>query len=325
LLALTHPNADPDALASAVGFKELCEKLWEGEGEVTLVFPQGVSRVSKRVMEKFGLNISYCEAPEIPADYIAMLDTSNLSELRIGTELRETILKDPKRLIVIDHHYPTEPNILANAFIALVDQGAYSTSLLIYKLFKTARELPSPLTASLLLAGIIYDTRRFVYSSEEVLRAAADILALGVNYGNVLEALRVEPEPSERIAKLKGLKRAKVYRVGTWLIATSKIGAFEASLARTLLEVGADVALVASEREEGVRLVARSTTKFFSSTKFSLGSHLIASLSKHIECSGGGHDTSAGMICKGDVEDLLYKAVKAIAGYLSDDIQELAD
>ncbi|OYT61577.1 MAG: hypothetical protein B6U69_03300 [Thermofilum sp. ex4484_15] len=323
LTIITHPNADPDALASTLGFKVLCEELWGGLGEILLVFPQGISKVSKRVIERLGVKLDYEEEiKEIP-DYVAMLDTSNLNEIRIGSELRKAVLKNPNKLIVIDHHHPSENHIISKALISLIIPEAYSTSFLVYSLLREASVKLSPQLASLLLAGILYDTRRFMYSSAEVFRAVADMLSEGVDYPKVVDSLKVQVDLSEKIAKLKGLMRMRVFKVGEWLIATSRIGAFEASLARAMIDAGADVALVASEREGTIRLIARSTKEFFSLTGFSLGKSLPSYLKGYFECDGGGHDTSAGMLCKADIEEVLTKAVEVLANYLKEEVREL--
>jgi hypothetical protein len=114
---------------------------------------------------------------------------------------------------------------------------------------------------------------------------------------------------SERLARLKAVGRAKIHRIGEWVVAMSEISAFQASAARALLDVGADVAIVGGVKDGELRISLRSTQVFFEKTGLHLGRDIAAAIGSEIEGAGGGHGMSAGVNGKGDLEACLGKSL----------------
>ena len=108
---------------------------------------------------------------------------------------------------------------------------------------------------------------------------------------------------SRRISRMKGAQRLKFERIGDWIIAISEIGAFEAAVCHALLNIGADVAIVGSQKDDDFRVTGRATKPAVNA-----GIHLgdiMNSMSVEIGGEGGGHDGAAGFSGQGDVEAML--------------------
>ncbi|MFW9932966.1 MAG: DHH family phosphoesterase, partial [Candidatus Thorarchaeota archaeon] len=103
------------------------------------------------------------------------------------------------------------------------------------------------------------------------------------------------PDRSERIARLKAASRLLVHTIGDWVIVTAKIGAYEASACRGLIDLGADVAIVGGKpAKDVVRISARSTNEFYQETGINLGTDIMEPLGELIDGKGGGHPNAAG-------------------------------
>ena len=123
---------------------------------------------------------------------------------------------------------------------------------------------------------------------------------------DILELLALPSDVSESIAKLRAAKRLKLYRIKDYILVTSKISSFEASAAKSLVRIGADLAVVAAERDDGVRISLRSNTKFARDTNIDLGKDLVPDVARIIDGSGSGHFSAAG--ANGKSKEKLEKA-----------------
>ncbi len=168
-----------------------------------------------------------------------------------------------------------------------------------------------------LLAGIIYDSRRFLIFPETSIGAAARLVRLGSNPSKVLQLLTSEQDPSERIAKLKGATRLRLFRssglLGDWIVALTSVGSYEASVARAMTDLGADVAIVISANGKSVRVSARSTDAVFKKTDLNLARDLMKKLAESFPGQGGGHPTAASVNLKGDPGEIESRALSLIS------------
>jgi hypothetical protein len=90
--------------------------------------------------------------------------------------------------------------------------------------------------------------------------------------------------------------------VKEWLIASSHVNSYQASVARGLIGLGAHVAIVAGQRGKKINLSMRSSNDFYDKTRIHLGRDIAQSLGRHIQGTGGGHSSSAGANGTGNVE-----------------------
>ena len=310
-LIIGHQNADPDAVCSMIAFARLYKKI-NPEG-VPQLAADDTSRLSNQVLRTFEPNLEITKTPEQEYDLLVLLDTN--SRFQLGLSLQH-IPDNPGKTIVIDHH-ERNPEIDQIAEHQIVNDEKSSTCEIMVQVYS---DLGVPIdadTANLLLTGMIFDTRRFFYADSDTLSAAIKLIEAGADYEKCVRSLLIKPARSERIARLKAAGRTKVHLVGDWVVAVSKINAFEASACRGLIELGADVAIVGgSPSNNVVRFSSRSTRDFFEKTGISLGSDIMEPIGQLIEGEGGGHANAAGANGKKNLEKAMGRSVELIRGLI---------
>ena len=308
-LILGHQNADPDAVCSMIAFARLYKK-FNPDGTPQLV-ADDVSRLSNQVLQIFAPEMKVSRTPESDHDLLILLDTN--SRFQLGDALQH-IPENPSKTIVIDHH-EKNPEIDLIADHQILHEDKSSTCEIMVNIYSDLGVQIDATTANLLLTGMIFDTRRFFYADLETLSTAIKLIEAGADYEKCVRSLLIKPDRSERIARLKAAARVKVHLIDDWIVATSKINAFEASACRGLIEMGADVAIVGgSPTKDVVRFSSRSTREFFEKTGVSLGSDVMEQIGQLIEGEGGGHANAAGANGKKNLEKALVHSVELIRG-----------
>jgi len=312
IVILCHHNADPDAVCSAIALSELLKAV-RPELIVECCSPEGVSRLSKRLLEHFDFHFSE-EVDVYKADVIFMVDTNNTEQLE---ELKEAVEKRAREvpLVVIDHHM-RHPSTERLATIYIVDDQASSTCELIPCLYE---ELGVPLSrrvAEALFLGIAYDTRHLLLAGAKAFLTIAKLVEAGARPKELIPLLSMEMDYSERVARLKACTRARLFKFGDWLVAVSHVSAFQASAARALISLGAHLAIVAGEREGRLRVSMRATSDFASKTGVHLGRDLARPLGELIRGMGGGHALSAGANGDGEPEEAIEGCLRLLSKLL---------
>ncbi len=320
IIITSHKNADPDAVSSAIVLSRFIQTITHRKAYI--IFPEGVNEVSKKIIKELGL-ANYVHNPCFLLKTILshsdplyiIVDTSNSEQLGI---LKNHVINS--RYILIDHHRPGD--LVDWASISFINPCIRSTSELVYNIIHKYYTFEA-LDAILLLTGILYDTRRFLLASPSTLWVAGDLLRIeGVDYGFVLNLLRVEMDISERIARLKAAQRLNFKRIGKYIIAYTHVGAFESSVARSIIDLGADIAIVASSNKE-VRIVARAKQSFYEELGISLGRDIMPKIGEYLKGSGGGHDTAAVASGTGDIGIALEYTVSLITRMIKEKIKDM--
>lgn len=295
ILVVAHVNADPDAVATVLIVKRILEK----QGlRVRTCFPEGPSKLSKELLGK--LEITYENNCSCGAHYVVVCDTSNEVMLSNVAEcLREA------EVIVVDHHEPG--NLLQRAVIALVDPKEPAATTIAVELAQLAGVDIGAKLATLALGGILYDTRRFVIATPRTLRSAAWLLESGGRYEVALPYPEEMLDYSERVARLKAAQRALFIDICGFIAAATEVTAYEASTARALVMLGADVAIVLGGKEE-LRVSARASDRIL---KAGLD---IAAVARKVASifggEGGGHKGAGGVkVRRGASSNALLRAV----------------
>lgn len=281
-----HQNGDPDAVGSAVALYEILKKKYGCR--VKILF-DSISKISSILLEEVNMQLEYLSDFRDQFEYIILVDTNNPAQL--GNVLVNEDFN--KKAFLIDHHIP-HSEIESFSLSHLIKPDYTSTSEII---FETAEKLKVKLSQNakfLLLAGIIYDSRRFLIAGERTLWAAHKLRGRGVDYNRVLSILNPPKDRSERIARLKSVKRMELYEIGDWLLSVSKVGSFEASACRALIDVGADIAIVVNADEGQVRISSRASKEFTNQTGINLAKDLMEPIGPIIKGQGGGHISAAG-------------------------------
>lgn len=306
VLLLCHHNADPDSICSAYALRELAEFL-DPKAKAEIVLTGGASILSKRIMEALRIETAE-EASAAEADALVVLDAATLQQLE---QWGEEIASADTHKVFIDHHAP-HPETREIATLYLVDEEATSTCEIVYKLYRHYGVTPSASVARALLVGIAYDSKRFTIGTAEMFRAIHELLEIDGAIEEVVALLVSEMDRSERIARLKAGQRIRIHNIGSWTVATSHVRSFQASVARALLGLGADVAVVVGSDKGILKASLRSTDRFHRSTSIHLGRDIAMPLGEEFGGAGSGHSTSAGVNSEGRRQTMLRRAVELI-------------
>jgi phosphoesterase RecJ-like protein len=311
ILLLCHHNADPDAICSAYAFSSLLKRL-KPNLEVEMGAAQGISRLSKHLLKSLPIEISM--QPNVErAEVIILLDTNTIQQLN---NLAEKVKNSKAPIIVIDHH-ATHPETQKIAKACITNEEASSTCEIIYGFFKEMGVKVNTSEAKALFLGIAFDTRHFVLANSSTLKSIAELVDAGVNAREALSMLALPMDFSERVARLKACRRAKLFKIGEWIIAFSHVSAYQASAARAIIDLGAHVAVVAGQKNESIEISLRCTNEFVEKTHIHLGRDIAKPLGEQLNGMGGGHATAAGVNGVGDVEMGLKKCLRLLKERLS--------
>jgi phosphoesterase RecJ-like protein len=242
-----------------------------------------------------------------------LLDTNTVQQLG---ELAESVTNSSAPIIVIDHHAP-HPETLQKAKLSITNEKASSTCEVVYELFKQANAKPDVNEAKALFLGIAFDTRHFVLANSSTLKTISELCDLGVNPQETLSLLSLPMDFSERNARIKACRRAKLVKINDWIIAFSHVSAYQASAARALVDLGAHASAVAGKRDDGVEVSFRCTREFNKETGIHLGRDIAKPLGESLKGMGGGHAAAAGANGVGTVETGLKRCMQLFKEHLS--------
>jgi len=303
---LSHQNADPDALCSGYALALLLKTI-NRKTQAHLVAPEGVNKVTRQVLDHIRMKLR--QPTNLEAyDLIFTVDTNTLSQLG---EYQEHLKKYKGPIITIDHHSP-DPTTLRISTYSFSNERATSTAQIVYSFYENLR-IPMRRSAALaLFLGIAYDTRHFMLATSEVFGIAASLARRGVNALDAMRLLQVPMAESERMARLKASQRLIITRIGEWILASTHVGSHQASVARALVMLGADVAIVAAEKKRQVRMSLRSTQEFYDQTKVHLGRDVAKKVGELIQGAGGGHALAAGICGQVEKEAALERCLNTV-------------
>jgi len=306
IVLLCHHNADPDAICSAYAMASLIKKR-KPQVSVEIGAAQGISRLSKHILKYLPINVE--AQPNVKeADVIMLLDTNTIQQLN---NLADKVKASKAPIIVIDHHV-AHPETEKMAKLCITDENVSSTCEIVYNFYKQLNVKIEENEAKALFLGIAFDTRHFVLANSSTLKAIAELIDVGVNAQEALAILSLPMDFSERVARLKACKRAKLFKIGDWIIALSHVSAFQASAARAIIDLGAHVAVVAGQKNESLEISLRCTKEFHEKTGIHLGRDIAKPLGEYLKGMGGGHSTAAGVNGFGELEAGLKRCLKLL-------------
>ncbi|HDG64166.1 MAG: DHH family phosphoesterase [Thermococcus sp.] len=301
-MLLCHHNADPDSLGSAIAFSRYLTSMGLKN---RIGVAQSVSSYAKRLLQFAEVQ----KNPKVEEEVIVIFDTSSLEQL-------EPIdLPKGKIVIVIDHHVEKENPIKAD--IEIVDSSRTSTAEIVWDLFEYLG-FRDEVSARVILAGIVTDTANFRYANAKTFKTVSEILKMfeiqmGEIYNLVVPVTDENIDQAKRMAILKACQRMEIKKVKSYIIAISKVSSYESLACKTFLQLGADVAIVGSEKN-GVRISARAKEHLIKK-----GLHLGKIMEKVgpiIDGSGGGHSGAAGANGKKNLDEAVKFLVKEIETFL---------
>jgi phosphoesterase RecJ-like protein len=303
VLLLCHRSADADAICSAYALQCLLKRFMPD-----VVFevgcPQGINKPSKVLLERMPITVNL--KPNIEsADVIVFLDLNTIEQL---DQVAETIRRSPAPKIIVDHHYPS-PETTQICKLCITDQKAAANCEIVYRLFKQAKVKPDFYEAKALFVGIAFDTRHFALSSASTFGIVAKLVSVGIDVQATLQEFALPIDTSERLAKLKACKRAKIVRINDWIIAVSHVSAYQAPAAKSLVDLGAHVSAVAGQKNGKIEVSLRCVRQFTEATGVNLGKDIAAPLGEFLQGVGGGHAMAAGVSGTGEIEPTLKQCL----------------
>jgi len=306
VLLLCHHNSDPDAVCSAYALQGLLKKV-KPQLATEIGTGQGVSKLTKHLFSYIPVSVNLQPNVE-KAQAIILLDTNTIQQL---DGLAERVAKTAAPIIVIDHH-AAHPETQSICKLCITNEDASSTCDIVYGLFREQGIKPDLNEAKALFLGIAFDTRHFVLANSATFKAISDLVDIGVNAQEALSALALPMDFSERVARVKACRRAKLLRIGEWIIALSHVSAYQASAARALTDLGAHMAAVAGQKDDSIEISLRCTRDFSQKTGIHLGRDIAKPLGEQLKGMGGGHAMAAGVNGTGDIETGLKRCLRLL-------------
>ena len=285
---ICHRHADVDAYSAALGLAELLQKL-NGKLRIRIFAPDGLGLLAKKVQVAVFEEVFEKFEPSGESRFY-VVDTGHASLLKDALDY----LKASKAEVVFIDHHPPSDSTKEIALARIIDETASSTSEIVHTLFKESSVIPTQKTSLALLAGILYDSQNLKLAKVHTLESVVELCRLA-DLQQAREMLWMQREQSEVVARLKGSQRLKIYRVGEWIFAATIIGSFQASVARALVELGADVAFAVGEHEGETRCCFRATQHFYKKTGMHLGTSIATKVAEANGGAGGGHPTAASL------------------------------
>jgi len=302
-----HRNADVDAYLSAFALSNLIRRI-SPKAVVDIATPGGMTLLTRRLARLFPHRV--VEESRARYDLFVAVDVGQ-TEL-LGSWL-EKVRESGAYAVLVDHHPMHRDSVYDRS---IVDTNATSTAEVVHRIFKELGISIDQKTAQALLIALLFDSQHLAIAHADTLRAALDLVERGGRLEYARRVLRVEPEYGEVIAKLKGAKRLQIMRLGPWVVVTSRVGSFQAQVARSLITLGADVAVVAGRVDQETRASLRSSARFAQSTKIHLGTRVAGVVAEGGNGHGGGHPTAASLSSRLDEEDVERGCIAQISKLL---------
>ena len=313
---ICHRHADPDAYMSAFAISRLIARL-SPSAKVDVIMPDGMSLLTRRLAESFKQD-NLIEGEGDGADY-DLLVAVDIGHTELLKDWLSKLKQSPAVKILIDHH-PIQEGSLYDHMV--VDTAASSASEIVATIFRDLGVKIDPSAAQALLLGILFDSQHLLIAKDRTLREVVRLLDSGASIDDARLLLRSPPDYGEVIAKLKSAKRLKLYRVAGWVVVTTTVGSFQSNVARSLVSMGADVAIVTGETGGETRGSLRANQRFWESTKVHLGTDVAASIAKE-QGFGGGHPTAASFTCSLPEDKAAEGALALVASLLKDKPAEI--
>lgn len=282
---ICHRNADADAYLSAYAISKLLKSL-APDCEVDLVTPGGMTALTKKLSSKFPHETKETDRGEKYDLYVAV----DVGDVELLNGWKEKLEKAEGFRVLVDHHPKREAKIYDRA---IVDESATSAAEVVFRLYMAKGAVPDPQASQALLEALIFDSSHLAIASPGGVRTAAALLDLGADLAAARKELRSEPDYGEVLAKLKGAQRTVIYKAGDWVIASTLVGSFQAHVARSLVYLGADLAVVSGESDGETRVSLRATQRFLEATGVTLGTQIAEEMARRLGGHGGGHSTAA--------------------------------
>lgn len=313
---ICHRHADPDSYMAAFAISRLFARL-APSARVDVIIPDGMSLLTRRLAESFKQDhLVEGEGDGGEYDLLVAVDIGHTELLKDWLAK----LRQSKAVKVLVDHHPLQEGSLYDHMV--VDNTASSASEIVATIYRDLGVKAEPSAAQALLLGILFDSQHLLIAKERTLREVVRLMDGGASIDDARLLLRSPPDYGEVIAKLKSARRLKLYRVAGWVVVTTTVGSFQSNVARSLVSMGADVAIVTGETGGETRGSLRANQRFWDSTRVHLGTDVAAAMAKD-KGVGGGHPTAASFTCAMPETPAGEAALALVASLLKDKPAEI--
>jgi nanoRNase/pAp phosphatase (c-di-AMP/oligoRNAs hydrolase) len=317
VLVVTHRNADVDAYASAYGVAHILRRL-NSRCVVAVAAPEGLSGLARVVQAEYPLEV--VSSPRFEEqDMVVIVDTGHAQLL---SDWVGPIKSVECSKVLIDHH-PHSESVKQLVDHLLVDEEATSTSEIVLSILEAKHMKIPQKVAEALLLGLMTDTAGLNLAECTTLENAVKLCRCGASLAKARQMLRVKKDASEKIARLKAAQRLKIYRLEDWIVAVTHVGSYQASAARALIDLGADVAAALGEVDDEVRGSLRATQEFCEKSGIHLGVDVAEKVGAALQGAGGGHAGAASFTAKRPLQEAADKVLLTLARKVDAPLQEI--
>jgi len=265
VLIMGHKIPDMDALGSAIGILKAV-RVNNAEGYIIL---DKMNPMIKKVLEEIMQHKELSSRLLVPEKALSMVTPKTLLVVvdthKPSLTIEPKLVEEVERIVVIDHHRRGE-EIVQDPVLNYIEPYASSTSELVTELlqYQSDKLRVDSIEATVLLAGIVVDTKNFTYrTGSRTFEAASFLRTNGAD--PVLVQKILQEELDQYIKKAEIIKNAKIY-FNNIAIAVAKEETGQlliAQAADTLLNLsGVLASFVISMRPDGiVAISARSQGK----------------------------------------------------------------
>lgn len=315
----THANADPDALSSSCVLAYIVNAI-NRDAVVSIVVPEGIGIECRKIMELcLANNLKIFVArkklsEDVPKDSLCFLvDVASAEQLK----LLKNYLSFCSSIVIIDHHSARDLDhiITAKKILEFLCPNASSTSEIIFTISNHLKiSIPKELL-EMLLAGILWDTKRFLRSSTSTFECVSEILKHGADYYASYQLISMPKPYYTKIAKIKCILRHKGFKVllnnNEVYVALSEVGAYESECASMLINIGYDIAFIASEDEtlNAIRVIYRIRDDIELSQNINIYNDILKKVVEKHGGGGGGHRLAGGAIINLTDVDVVLKEI----------------
>ena len=267
-----HSLGDVDAVGVAIALSCFLGK------KAVIAAPDSPTAAARKLLDYTGTSYSlFSEIKRAPSDFIIVLDSSSPQMLPHLAGIQPDLM--------VDHHMRLGGEVSAKKTIN--DPIASSTCEMLYFLL-TPKDRISCIA---LLLGIIADSANFKCATPATFKAASELLARSrLPYSQLLSLSHVPESFSERLEAIRSCPSVSAERAGEHIIALAMAKSHEAHFADILVSLGADVAFVGCEAENG-RISVRMRDTLKGRVKLE---RIMFEIGKVMDGSGGGHEMAAG-------------------------------
>ena len=303
-----HKNSDIDCIGAAVGLYKMAMTL---EKEAGIIIDTKYNSSSKSIIEKLKTLPDYEDA-FVSQGELKKIDTQNAVLIIVDTHKKSylaypDIYEQFEKVVLIDHHR-RGPEFIENTILNYHEIYASSTSELVTEILMYIENLElNPVEAESLYAGIVVDTKNFMFKTGvRTFEVAAFLKRFGIDVTQVKQLFQNDLETY--VAKVEIVKNAEIIR-GQIAISTSEeeyndMPIIAAQAADELLSISGVYASFVLCRVDNVIMISGR----------SMGDINVQSILEKI--GGGGHLTFAGAQIAGvTIDEAKEKLIESIDEY----------